>query len=253
MRLAIELCYDGSNYYGWQIQLNQITIQEVLIEKINQLCNRHIDIVGCGRTDTGVHANQYFIHLDAEDSDLNNLTLYKLNAVLPFDISILNIYQVSDHFSARHDAYYRKYIYRIHNNKNPFNRSYSFYYYSIESESLIKLNQIAQLLGSTKNFNAFCKSKSGLENFECTIYESQWKQISEHEFEFHIAANRFVRGMVRLCVGACLSYAAGNIGLEEIELAISSQVQLDKSWSVPAHGLTLVEVRYPETVVFKKM
>lgn len=244
MRFLIELSYDGTQYFGWQIQPDRITVQQVLQEKIFQLTGQEIEIVGCGRTDTGVHSSQYFAHFDSEESFMTQLSTYKLNAVLPKDISILDIIRVSDEFHARFNAIHRKYIYRIHSYKDPFNNSYSFYYNSLSREDLQKLNEVAEIIKNTSSFESFVKSNSGLENFTCKITESQWISKKSNQYEYHIAANRFVRGMVRLCVGACLSYTTGKISLDEIQNSILNKIQIPKSWSVPAHGLTLTEIKY---------
>ncbi|MEP7196836.1 MAG: tRNA pseudouridine synthase A [Saprospiraceae bacterium] len=252
MRLVLELCYEGTAFFGWQIQKNQISVQQVIQEGLQQLCSRPIEIVGCGRTDTGVHAKKYYAHFDIEEHELCNLSVYKINAVLPQEIAITELYNVDDKFHARFDANHRKYIYKIHNRKDPFARQYSFYYNSISTEHLDSLNCIAEIIRQTSDFRTFAKSNSGLENFNCTVTECIWKVISDNEFEFHIAANRFVRGMVRLCVGACLSFAANKISLDELNEAIKSGTQLQKNWSVPAHGLSLTEVNYPDSIQLNK-
>ncbi|NOT37915.1 MAG: tRNA pseudouridine(38-40) synthase TruA [Saprospiraceae bacterium] len=244
MRVLLELCYDGTNYFGWQIQPKQISVQQILQEKISQITGNPIELVGCGRTDTGVHASQYFAHLDIDESSFNKLSIYKINAVLPQDISILNMSTIDDQFHARFNAKQRKYIYRIHNNKDPFNRNFSFLYSSINANHLSNLNKVAEIIKRMTSFESFVKSNSGLENFKCVISVSRWVAINDQQFEFHIAADRFVRGMVRLCVGACLSYATNKISLNEIDQSIENKKQIPKSWSVPAHGLTLTEVKY---------
>ncbi len=244
MRLKIELAYDGTHYFGWQIQPNQISIQQTIQDKLKQLTGQDIELVGCGRTDTGVHASQYFAHCDIDEILVDKINVYNLNAILPHDISILNIVKTSKEFHSRFSALHRKYIYRIHNFKDPFNRNYSFFYSLLNVNHLPKLNEVAQMINNMNSFESFVKSNSGLDNYQCQITQSEWKLINEHQFEYHIAANRFVRGMVRLCVGASLSYAIEKINIEEITNAILSKIQIPKSWSVPANGLSLTEIRY---------
>ncbi len=247
MRIILELCYDGSEYFGWQKQNGQMSVQEKIQNSIRQLCYpKEIEITGCGRTDTGVHAQQYFAHFDLEEKDLEYITKHRLNATLPPDIAILGIYKTRDDFHARYDAFHRKYIYKIHTQKNPFTRKTSFYFTGIQTKDLDALQTVSELIGSCTQFQSFAKTNSGNENFNCHLTESRWIQTDDSNFEYHIASNRFVRGMVRLCVGACLSYATGKINLEDIQLAISSGNQIPKSWSVPAHGLSLVEIDYPD-------
>ncbi len=244
MRLLLELSYDGTEYYGWQIQPHQITIQEVLQKALLQLTGRPCEITGCGRTDTGVHASQYFAHFDLMEEDISKINVYKLNSVLPQSIAIKNIFNVQEDFHARYDAYFRKYIYRIHTVKNPFIRNYSFLFTTLEPNHLHKLNEVAQLIFQTKDFTSFAKSKSGLKNFNCEISESYWKSIDDYRFEYHISSNRFVRGMVRLCVGACLSYVLDKLSLSDLKFSIENKSLLPYNWSVPAHGLSLEEIRY---------
>ncbi|MCC6815735.1 MAG: tRNA pseudouridine(38-40) synthase TruA [Saprospiraceae bacterium] len=244
MKLILELAYNGSKFFGWQIQPTHVTVQEVIQQKLHQITGENIEVVGCGRTDTGVHASQYFAHLEVESSLVEKISTTRLNAVLPESISILKISPISDDFHARYSARFRKYIYRIHTYKDPFNTDFSYYFNSISAEKLHLLNEVAAIIAKIENFESFAKSKSGLNHFKCTVFESNWICQDETHLEYHISANRFVRGMVRLCVGAALSYATQKINLSDIIEATQNRLQIPKSWSVPAHGLTLTEVKY---------
>ncbi|MFN8280450.1 MAG: tRNA pseudouridine(38-40) synthase TruA [Saprospiraceae bacterium] len=246
MRIAIELAYDGSAYSGWQMQTGQLSIQEKIQESLGRLLGRETKVTGCGRTDTGVHALHYIAHIDIEQSELHKINVYQLNATLPYDIAVQHLYKVQDDFHARYNACYRKYIYYIHTRKNPFLRERSFLYHQLNATLLTKLQEVADLIAAEENFESLTKSNSGLSHFRCIITESRWIHPTSDIFEYHIAANRFLRGMVRLCVGACLNYASGRIALDQIKSALNSRQQLPKSWSVPAHALFLTEVRYPE-------
>ncbi|MDQ3141966.1 MAG: tRNA pseudouridine(38-40) synthase TruA [Bacteroidota bacterium] len=246
MRLVLEISFDGTKYSGWQIQKNEVSVQSTLEEKLALLLNRPIQLVGCGRTDAGVHARQFFLHFDVDPFELERLKLHSMNAVLPLTISVKNMYGAADEFHSRYQANLRKYIYTIHSSKDPFLVTTSFYYPSFDTISISKLQEAAKWIKEMQEFSSFVKSNSGLKNFECSIHQSEWMQRNTTEWEYHISANRFVRGMVRLIVGMCLNYANGSIQKDEIWEAIQNKKQIDKSWSVPALGLSLVQVHYPE-------
>jgi tRNA pseudouridine38-40 synthase len=247
VRLLLELAFKGTQYHGWQIQSHDVSVQSVIQEKLSVLTRKEISIVGCGRTDSGVHAKEYFahFHLDAND---NAPEKRSLNAILPEDIVIKNIYAVPDDFHARFDAINRKYIYKIHFHKDPFQCGDSFYMKETATLSLQKLSECAEIISGLKEFNSFVKSNSGLSEFPCTILESRWIE-KDSRLEYHITANRFVRGMVRLIVGMCVNYALEKISIEQIREDLSNQQQISKSWSIAAEGLSLVEVKYPEEKV----
>jgi tRNA pseudouridine38-40 synthase len=245
MRLWVHCAYDGTDFHGWQIQPNALTIQGVLQERFAIFTKQSIEIVGCGRTDTGVHASQYFFHFDLAELPLPIETLlYKWNALLPSSISIYNLIQVDESLHARFSAISRGYIYRILKKNNPFLNNHSFVWNQKLWPSADKLNEVAELLTQYSSFEAFCKSNSGLENFDCTIVSAQWIETKEG-LEFHISANRFLRGMVRLISGACLQYAMNKISKQEIIKALNDRTPLEKGLSVPAKGLTLCKVEYP--------
>lgn len=246
LRFLLELSYRGTSYFGWQVQSEGTTVQGVLQEKLSLLLQQVVEIVGCGRTDSGVHASQYFAHFDVPESCVNQLFLKSMNAMLPKDIAILSITQVADDFHARFDAILRKYIYRIHLNKDPFAPFYSYYLRETNFLSIDLLNQAAKLILQIEDFRSFVKTGNELENFYCKIYESQWIQIDENHFEYHIAANRFVRGMVRLIVGMSINFTLNKITMDQIENDLKAYRQITKSWSISAEGLSLVEIQYPK-------
>lgn len=247
MRFLLHLAYKGTNYHGWQIQPGAITAQSLLEEKLSVLTRSEISVTGCGRTDAGVHAKEYFAHFDLDEND-KPPERKSLNAILPQDIAIHNIYSVPDDFHARFDAVSRKYIYKMHFHKDPFQCGDSFYMKETATLSLEKLTECAEIISGLKEFNSFVKSNSGLSEFPCTILESRWIE-KDTRLEYHITANRFVRGMVRLIVGMCVNYALGKITIDQIREDLSQQKQISKSWSMAAQGLSLVEVKYPEEKV----
>lgn len=246
VRIVCVLNFDGTDFFGWQKQRNQISVQSVIEEKLSTLCQCSVEITGCGRTDTGVHAKHYYMHFDIPESLVDNLKIHSLNGLLPTTIAVQNIFIADQNFHSRFDANYRKYIFRIHSVKNPFDRFFSFYYPQILKTDLSKIERYCELIFRTQSFQSFVKSESGLKSFECLIQESKFIKTDDHHFEYHIAANRFIRGMVRLIVGSLLNFANDKVSLDQIADDIIRQQQITKSWSVPAIGLTLEEVKYPE-------
>ncbi len=245
MRLLLELAFKGTNYHGWQIQPGAVTIQSTIQEKIKILTHCDIDLVGCGRTDTGVHAKMYFAHFDIPESEKKLPDVKSLNAILPPDLVIKEIYVAPEDFHARFDATSRKYIYKIHFNKDPFDCGDSFYFKETASLSLDKLEECGKIILGMNDFSSFVKSNSGLTEFPCEIFESHWLVKEDGSLEYHITANRFVRGMVRLIVGMCVNYALNKISLDQIHEDITNKKQITKSWSIAAEGLSLVEIKYP--------
>jgi tRNA pseudouridine38-40 synthase len=245
MRIFIEICFDGTAYCGWQKQPNASSVQQTLEERWSELFNIPVTLLGCGRTDTGVHASQFFVHHDVLNGDYyDRLNLAKLNAVLPADIAVKQLFKVEDHFHARFDANKRSYIYRCTSIKNPFNRHFTFYYPLIREMTLEALQEAAELLFAVDSYQSFTKTNSGVEHYHCQLYEAQWVKTPDG-LEFYISANRFLRGMVRLIVGMCFNYALGKISKSQILEDIKQGTQIQKSWSVPAEGLTLEKVAYP--------
>ena len=243
MRYFAELSYNGTFYFGWQRQPKQISVQETLEKALSTILRMPIEIVGCGRTDTGVHAKQYFIHFDF-DGNFPKAFVRRLNKFLPNDIAIHRIFKVSEDAHARFDAYYRAYEYHLIFKKNPFQTTTRFLYPYPQKPNWALCQQAAQLLLNYQAFYPFCKSNTDVKNMKCELQRAEWEQLNENYWIFHIAANRFLRGMVRLVVGMSLNVGLGKLALETIQKAMEKQERLEKSWSVPASGLFLVEVKY---------
>lgn len=197
--------------------------------------------MGCGRTDAGVHASSYYFHVDLPDNAEEIDIIYKLNRMCGKDIVFYNMQLVDDKAHTRFDAILRSYTYYIDLNKNPFGHSYNYYTGELD---LKRLNEAANLLLEFEDFFPFCKSNSDVNNYKCQISRSEWIQISNTKYEFHISANRFLRGMVRLVVGMCLSYIENRITLEEVRTALEKQNRLPRDFSVPGDGLFLTDVKY---------
>ena len=245
MRIVLKLSYRGDHYFGWQIQPYQSSIQQLIQDKIKVLTGVDILLTGCGRTDTGVHARNYFAHFDIPDELCSRLQVKSLNALLPDDIAIQNVYRAPDDFHARFDAISRTYIYRLQLVKDPLKRPECFFFKESSQLDFQKLQEAAQLILNLTEFDSFAKTGSNLEKFNCSIMDSFWLNPKPHYFEYHISANRFVRGMVRLIVGMSVNLALGRIAKEEIESDLMLKRKIVKSYSIAAKGLCLEYIEYP--------
>jgi len=244
-RYFIELSYDGSEYSGWQRQPNAMTIQEEIESALSMLYGAEVSIMGCGRTDAGVHAAQYFCHCDLiEDRYTVAEACYKLNCILPNAIALKQIIKVESDAHTRFDATERSYYYDIHINKNPFILKHSYRFVQAEKIDNSLLNESAALIKTYEDFYPFCKSHADVDTFKCQIKRSEWEK-TEMGYRFHITANRFLRGMVRMIVGMCLNVSTGKLKLSDVKIALEKQTRLDMAWSVPAEGLFLSEIKYP--------
>ncbi len=243
MRYFIEISYLGTAYHGWQLQPNAITIQEKLEDALSKILKQDVRIHGSSRTDTGVHARQQFAHFDIESLSIQkDHLIWKLNSLLPADISVNNIYKVSQDCHSRFDAENRKYIYRIHLKKDPFVIENSLYFRN--GLDIEKLNNAALILFEYEDFQCFSKVKTEVNNFVCQISEAQWL-LKGHHLEFHIKANRFLRGMVRAIVGTLLDIGMNKMNLDDLRSVIQSKDRTKAGSAAKAVGLTLEEVNYP--------
>jgi tRNA pseudouridine38-40 synthase len=245
MRYFAELSYRGTHYFGWQKQPKQISVQETLEQAFSTILGTPIEVTGCGRTDTGVHAKQYFLHFDF-DGNFPEAFTRRINKFLPPDIAIQRIIEVSADAHARYDAYHRKYEYHIDLKKNPFGNHLSYHFPFADQLDLEKLQAAAQLLLRYEEFYPFCKSNTDVKTMQCELKEAHWEhRPAQQKLVLHVAANRFLRGMIRLIVGMCLNVGTGKIALETVKEALDNQTRLQKSWSVPPDGLYLMDIRYP--------
>ena len=241
MRYRLDLSYDGTDYHGWQIQPNEISVQAVIQQKLSQICNQPMEIWGCGRTDSGVHASEFTAHFELEGA-LPNLIVNKLNSMLPSDIVITNCEAVQDNFHARFDAILREYHYHIETKRNPFTDRYS-WLFGTELDLDI-LNKTAKTLIGTHDFRAFCKGLPPADNYRCQIFDAEWF-TKDSQIVFRISANRFLRNMVRALVGTSILVGTNKLTIEEFKQIIATGTRADAGNSVPAKGLTLTKVVYP--------
>ncbi len=242
-RYVLQISFDGTPFNGWQRQKNAPSVQQEIEEKLSIILGKETTVTGCGRTDTGVHANEFFLHFDA-DKELSNYThLHKLNTMLPPQIAVQNIYKVSLDFNTRFDALNREYVYLIHFNKNPFLIDKSLKL-GKKNLDVNKMNQAANLLLEVEDFTSFSKVKTQTKTNNCDVTFAYWENI-ENGIKFTIKANRFLRNMVRAIVGTCLAVGEGKMEIEEFKQVIENKNRQSAGTSVPACGLYLKKVTYP--------
>ncbi len=244
MRYFLEIAYDGTNYHGWQIQLNVLTVQQVLNDCLSTVLRVTVETIGSGRTDTGVHAEQQFVQLDVAGKLDKEEACYRFNRILPHDIAIKNIYEVTPDAHARFDAIARTYEYRISLVNNPFLHAYS--HFLSRKLDLNLMNEAAAALLKFEDFTTFSKVKGDAKHYRCQIYQARWQLQDQNMLVFTIRANRFLRGMVRLVVGALLDVGSGKLSVTGFKEAVASQNRRVASAAAPAAGLFLTKVEYPE-------
>ncbi len=245
MRYFIELSYNGASFHGWQIQPNAVSVQETVEKALSVLLRESVNIMGAGRTDTGVHAKYIVAHFDT-DIDFDSISLvYKLNSFLPETIAIKNILKVNPEAHARFDAISRAYEYRIVTQKNPF-ETHSAYYIKVNLD-VDAMNIAAKQLLKYTNFKCFSKSKTDVKTYNCELFYAYWEQQAE-VLVFKISANRFLRNMVRAIVGTLVEVGQGKLKLADIDRILASENRGEAGYSVPAKGLYLTEVTYPKTI-----
>ncbi|MBT8205558.1 MAG: tRNA pseudouridine(38-40) synthase TruA [Eudoraea sp.] len=245
MRYFLSLSYFGKAYHGWQRQPNAVTVQEVLETALSTLLRSPIAIVGAGRTDTGVHAREYYAHFDFPDTLPDDL-VDRLNGFLPEDIAIHGLIPVPEEAHARFGAISRTYEYRIVQSKDPF--LFDRAHLVKQQLDIEKMNQAAALLKTFQDFKCFSKSNTDVRTFICQISEAYWK-LDGHNLTFTIRADRFLRNMVRAVVGTLLDVGKGKLTLEDVKAIIKSKKRSEAGVSVPAKGLYLVRVEYPESIL----
>ena len=248
-RYFVYFKYDGTAYHGWQVQPNAVSVQEKLQDALSTLLREEIQVVGAGRTDTGVHARMMVAHFDT-DKDIDGPQLvYKLNRLLPRDISADKVIPVSQDMHARFSARSRTYHYYVHQHKDPFLRHYSCeLFYDLDFE---KMNEAAAMLLEYDDFAAFCKSNTDVKTTLCDVTEARWVKDGEYSWHFVITANRFLRNMVRAIVGTLLEVGRGKLSIQGFRDVIEQQDRCKAGTSAPGHALFLVNVTYPEELFIK--
>lgn len=244
MRYFLEFSYNGKNYFGWQRQPKQISVQEVLENALSTLFREAIAVTGAGRTDSGVHAKKMFAHFDFEN-ELPGDLIHRLNSFLPQDIVIYKIHSMKSEAHARFDALERTYHYFVQIGKDAFNSDFSWQIrYDLDEN---KMNQAAESLIGKKDFSSFAKLHTDVKTHICNVKLAQWERI-ENELKFTITADRFLRNMVRAIVGTLVDVGKGKITLDEFNSIIDQKDRSFASGSAPAQGLYLAEVEYPKSI-----
>lgn len=242
-RYKVDLAYNGTDFYGWQRQPREISVQEKIEDAFTKLNgNLAVSVVGCGRTDTGVHAQHYTLHVDL-DLTLSEADLcYKLNKILPDSIVIQSISKAEEEFHARFDAKSRTYRYFIHQVKNPFKNEFSLYL--PHPLDVKKMQEAAVLLLGKQDFTSFSKLHTDVKTNICTVYDAKWIVLENNEMYFEIKADRFLRNMVRAIVGTLLEVGQHKIKVEDIPTILEAKNRSEAKISVPAKGLFLWKVEY---------
>ena len=242
MRYFIELQYDGAAYFGWQRQPDTATVQGTIEAKLSMLRGVPTEIVGAGRTDTGVNASFYTAHFDSDTAIDCHQLAYKLNKVLPHDIAIMRIYEVEESKHARFDAKEREYTYFLTPRKSPFRR-YSAWHYTADLD-IEAMNRAAARLLAHEDFTSFAKLNSNNKTNICHITHAEWVVESDGTLRFTIRADRFLRNMVRAIVGTLVDVGRGRYTVEEFDNIITSRDLSRSSAGAPACGLFLSNVKY---------
>lgn len=243
-RYFIQLYYDGSPFHGWQIQPNAKSIQQFLNEALSTVTRSEIYTIGCGRTDAGVHATKFFAHFNFEQElhHLEDLS-FRVNCILPKEIAIQRIFPVNEDVHSRFSAVSRTYEYLIAIKKNPFYRNRAYEYR--EPLDIELMNEAGLMLNRFEDFTSFAKLHSDSETNLCQLEHAIWTGHDEF-LRFEIKANRFLRNMVRAVVGTMIELGRGKISLSDFEAIIEAKDRSAAGYSVPAHGLYLIDIEYPK-------
>ena len=245
MRFFIELSYKGTNYHGWQVQPNANSVQEELNKALSTILNTEIELVGAGRTDSGVHAKQMFAHFDCEMELELQKVVVQLNRFLPNDIVICNLFKVKKDANCRFDALSRTYRYHIIHKKNPFNSTTYLLHKSLDVEAM---NSACQHLLGKQDFTSFSKVNTQTFTNNCNVMMARWEE-TDNELIFSIKADRFLRNMVRAIVGTLLDVGMDKITIDDVKEIIAKKDRGQAGTSVPAHALFLTKVEYPEELL----
>ncbi|MEN8800291.1 MAG: tRNA pseudouridine(38-40) synthase TruA [Flavobacteriaceae bacterium] len=246
LRYFVQFSYLGTAYHGWQKQPNAPTVQEVMEMCITNLLRKPIELVAAGRTDSGVHAHEMYAHFDIDMPLESETIISRLNSFLPGDIAVKQIIPVASDAHARFSALQRTYNYTIVKRKDPF--SIQTAHYSKLAYDVELMNKAAELLIGLKDFECFSKSRTDVKTFMCDVRYARWEE-KEGRLIFIISADRFLRNMVRAVVGTLLDVGLGKRSLKDVKTIIKNKDRRLAGASVPAKGLSLVRVQYPEEML----
>jgi tRNA pseudouridine38-40 synthase len=245
-RYFIEISYHGFKYHGWQFQPKNISVQSVITKAISTILQEEIEITGCGRTDAGVHAKFFVAHFDSKTDGLQTGNIvFRLNRFLPKDIAVHKFFRVKNEAHARFDAVSRTYNYLIIRNKNPFWQGLAYHNSTFLDFEI--MNQACQVLYEYSDFTSFSKLHTDVKTNICKIHFAEWKQEGDI-LKFTITADRFLRNMVRAIVGTMIEIGKSKISINDFRNIIEAKNRSEAGVSVPACGLYLVEIEYPEEI-----
>ncbi len=248
-RFFLKLSYLGTEYSGWQFQLNVPTVQETLEKTLSAILHEKITVIGCGRTDAGVHASEYFAHIDATRNDLHSdpQFLFRLNKSLPPSIAVHTVYAVPETAHARFSATSRSYTYFITPTKNAIDSATSWYVH--EPLNIDAMNEAAEIILSYDDFISFSKTGGEMKTSLCRVTHSQWTE-ENGKIVYRITSNRFLRNMVRMCVGTMVEVGAGRMSPQRVKELLDGKKQPEILHIAHANGLFLSEVKYP--IIFEQ-
>lgn len=249
-RYFIEMAYNGARFHGWQVQPNGITVQECVEKALATILREKIDVTGAGRTDTGVHASYYVAHFEAENSLPEHADfVHKLNSFLKDNVVIFSISKVGNDAHARFDAISRTYQYHINLWKDPFSTEFSWHFY--RQPDVAQMNEACKVLFDYTDFTSFSKLHTDVKTNNCRIIKAEWQQAG-NKLIFNVKADRFLRNMVRALVGTLLEVGLGKMDVEGFRRVIEQKNRSAAGLSVPAHGLFLTDIEYPENIFVKR-
>jgi tRNA pseudouridine38-40 synthase len=244
-RYFLELSYKGTAYSGFQIQDTGTTIQSVVTDALQTIFRQAFALTGSSRTDAGVHAQQNYFHFDT-DLEISAKQVYGLNAVLPKDIAVHRIVPVASDAHARFQAISRSYRYSIHTQKNPFLTETAWLYpFPINIDAL---HETASILMEYTDFTSFSKRNTQVNNFNCQLSRSEWIE-KDGLLVYEVTANRFLRGMIRGLVATMLKTGRGSLSMQGFRAVLEAKDCSKADFSAPAHGLCLMQVNYPATIL----
>ena len=250
MRYFLHLAYNGSNYHGWQVQPNACTIQQEIERAISTILRHQVEIVGAGRTDTGVNAKSMYAHFNVERPiEDKQKFLNSLNRLVGRDIAIYDLIDVVDNAHARFDALYRTYKYFVAHEKNPF--LYPLTWHCGISLDYDKMNTAAAMLKEYSDFTSFSKLHTDVKTNICEVTDASWTHVNG-VYVFTIRANRFLRNMVRAIVGTLIEVGREKMSIEDFRDVILKKNRCFAGTSMPPHALYLWKVEYPEEIFSAK-
>jgi tRNA pseudouridine38-40 synthase len=245
-RYFLQLAYDGSNYHGWQSQKNAISVQDVLENTLKKIIGFDARLTGCGRTDTGVHAREFFAHFDIPESlkpEEARQLIFSMNCITPPDIAVHGIYAAGNSVHARFSAISRTYSYEFTRIKDPFLSGKAVILHKLPDITI--MNSFCQILCNNSDFASFCKMGSDQKTTICKLSEAYWN-TEGHKLIFRITADRFLRNMVRAITGTLLDAGFGKLSINEFEDILAAGKRSRAGTSMPAHGLYLEKIAYPD-------